>query len=157
MIETVRIGVTAGLPWRVVRIAPEWASVPGISGMNSHWFCGYVRVPEGHPLHGLDYTDLAPGVLWDDIKDEEVGGRSIISPLCANPKAGALDILFDVHGSLNFANKFKDDDGWWFGFDCNHVDDSPEIQDAEYTSEETQKLAQQIANYYPVKEKNNDA
>ncbi len=153
MTEIVKTGVTAGLPWRVFRIAPAWASVPGISGMNSHWFCGYVRVPEGHPLHGLGYTDPAPGVSWDDIKDEEVGERSAISLLCATHKeAVTLDILFDVHGSLTFADKFKDDDGWWFGFDCNHFGDRPEIQGEAYTARECVQLAQQIADRYPVEE-----
>lgn len=39
-------GVEDGIEWATVR-APLWGAVNG-----------YVRVPEGHPWHGLDYDDI---------------------------------------------------------------------------------------------------
>ena len=77
-----------GLPCLVVR-HPELGSL-----------CGYVAVPPGHPLHGVDYhvaTDLAPlsahgGVNYSKPCTDEI---------CHVPKPG------------------EPDDVWWFGFHCS--------------------------------------
>jgi hypothetical protein len=79
-----------------------------------HW-CGYVGVPPGHAVHGLDYDRVA--VPSDDES--------------AWP---------DVHGGLTFASLCQDGDDeargvchvplpgrpdavWWLGFDCAHSGD----------------------------------
>lgn len=72
----------------------KWQVIHNCSGFR----CGYVRLPPGHPWHGLDYDSI-----------------------------GA-----DVHGGLTFAvedtpcDKGGSDDGWWIGFDCAHLGDSPD-------------------------------
>lgn len=83
--------------------------------------CGYVGVPEGHPLHGIDYSQCSLpepcGETW-----------------CEHSPMGKID----VHGGLTFADSCADgpneavgvchipEDGrpdhvWWFGFDCAHA------------------------------------
>jgi hypothetical protein len=55
--------------------------------------CGYVRVDSGHPWHGKGYDDV--------------------------------DVT--IHGGLTFSKADEPygngrDEGWWFGFDCAHMD-----------------------------------
>ncbi|MEM7515319.1 MAG: hypothetical protein AAF368_00145 [Planctomycetota bacterium] len=60
-----------------------------------HW-CGYLCIPEGHPLHGrdLESDDLGP-----DIHGGWTWARSYLP------------------------NKKDASDGWWVGFDCAHSGD----------------------------------
>ncbi len=61
---------------------------------------GYVRVPQGHPWHGLDYDA--------DVLDVGVhGGLTFARPDADCGKGGA-------------------DDAWWLGFDCAHSGDAPD-------------------------------
>jgi hypothetical protein len=67
--------------------------------------CGYVGVPEGHPLHGLPYHD------WN----------------ATSPEQEAISNI-QVHGGLTFAGQHRrapdeQRDCWWFGFDCAHARD----------------------------------
>jgi len=78
--------------------------------------CGYVGIPPGHPLHGVDYA-----------QDHE----SIDGPPYA---------VFDVHGGITFANNgiySVECDLWWFGFDCGHLGDSPS---PEYIARQSEKF-----------------
>lgn len=99
--------------------------------------CGYVAVPVGHPLHGLDYSTATP-YLQEIPEDEPVGDRSALTVLlaCGREDMRSMDIVFDVHGGVTWANKFvikegtedspfKDlaTDEWWIGFDCAHCGD----------------------------------
>lgn len=94
--------------------------------------CGYVGVPEGHPLHGVGYSQTCPS-LRPLTGEEPIGHRGAISVFCM---AASGDIpqtpeaVFDVHGSLTFADHGReggtlDPALWWFGFDCAHCDDAP--------------------------------
>src|SRR3990172_4032265 len=68
--------------------------------------CGYVKIPENHVLYKLDYSDKAPNVKIDDIKNEPIGKRGIMPIVCSSYKEGdsiPLDILFDVHGGLTYS------------------------------------------------------
>ena len=135
--------------------------------------CGYVRVPVGHPLHGLSYGDKAPGVCRADLDDEPIGKRGAIPLMCAaldgeDERAVALDILFNVHGSLTFGGSRSDGEGdWWLGFDCGHAGDraDPELLTSEsyrsiylggvvrtldYVRSECEILAKQIVERYPL-------
>lgn len=60
--------------------------------------CGYVAVPPGHPLHGLDYYTAHD-------REERI----------------------EAHGGLTYADDHhpqeKPDGSWWFGFDCAHSTD----------------------------------
>ncbi|MDR2880865.1 MAG: hypothetical protein LBV29_03050 [Azoarcus sp.] len=114
-----------------------WVTEAGLAAavfyvMRSHR-CGYVCVSQGHVLHGKDY----------------------------------LDSDFDVHGGLTYANDAvgnlpRASDEWWFGFDCNHVQDGSDnpifnlvkdpnapVRTLEYCEAECEKLAQQLVNYEP--------
>lgn len=116
----------------------EWVTSEGFHAVvivcrGSHR-CGYVGVPVGHPLHGVNYGDntiaLAPIT-----GEEKVGDRGPISLLSiASRLANAEDCrspedVFDVHGSLTFSagcvyrEKPNPDNFWYFGFDCHHCGD----------------------------------
>jgi len=60
--------------------------------------CGYVRIPRGHPWHGMDY---------DNVGAEVHGGLTYAEADCNCGKGGA-------------------DDAWWLGFDCAHCGDAPD-------------------------------
>ena len=107
--------------------------------------CGYVGVPKGHPLFGVDRSD----------ETSVLGGRSI-------------EEEFTVHGGVTFTGRWEKDFGndiWFIGFDCGHAGDLPDpvliwnekIREIYATSnnghiwitgqvaDETEKLADQIA------------
>lgn len=121
--------------------------------------CGYVQVPDGHPLHGKGYYDPVPESLrplLDEVMRGPVGKRSLVSILCANlENGGRIDLLLDVHGGLTFSGPLRDEVGHWFGFDCAHAGDlSPglnsliddgEYRDIEYVRAECRRLAEQLS------------
>jgi len=93
----------------------EWrapgSSLPrmALRGPLGAW-CGYVGVPEGHPLHGRK----AWGTGATDAQ-----------------RSAAVDAL-DVHGGITYAEACagnichlpqpgESDHVWWFGFDCAHA------------------------------------
>lgn len=91
-------------------IKKDWTTESGLRAvivMNSLGFhCGYVGVPPGHPLHGVEYSQSTPA-LGD-------------SP----------ESVFDAHGGITFAGDGKGEypvksDLWWFGYDCGHLWDAP--------------------------------
>ena len=135
--------------------------------------CGYVRIPEGHALFGVDYSDEAPGVSKDDIAEEPLGKRGIISVFLAGLNDGVrLDLLFDVHGGLTFGGSRSNGGGWWLGFDCAHCGDAPDpdlmdeamlritsryprdpgdvVRSLDYVRSECESLAAQIVKRYPL-------
>lgn len=88
-------------PDRIDWIDPE-TCYPCIIVRHPHFgsLCGYVAVPPGHPLHGVDFND-AP---------LDAHGSVNYSALCADrvchvPKPGEPDNV------------------WWFGFDMAHAGD----------------------------------
>ena len=99
-----------------MRIEKEWKSkglrcVIIMTGMGHR--CGYVAINAGHPWHGLNYND-------EISKGEEVYSK------------------ISVHGGLTFASgqlslptNSKTDGLWWFGFDCGHCDDAPDLSEIE--------------------------
>jgi hypothetical protein len=109
--------------------------------MTSGGWCGYVAVPKGHPLHGVDYQDCDGRV---DVHGGLTYGRACQEggSICHVPLPG------------------ESADVWWLGFDCGHGGDlspamtarMPELQmylDAtyrtiEYAREQTKALAEQL-------------
>ena len=108
--------------------------------------CGYVGVPESHPLFSVDYGDprvvdilVHGGVTFadscDDDEDEGIG-------ICHRPGSDESDVV------------------WWLGFDCAHGGDllpacrphgwfvsrSPgsTYRDFEYVTHEVERLAAQL-------------
>jgi hypothetical protein len=94
--------------------------------------CGYVGLTDGHPLFGVGYSQPCAS-LRPLGKDEPVGQRGAISLLCmalSDEIPQTPEAVFDVHGSLTFADRGWDGGSldpamWWLGFDCAHCDDAP--------------------------------
>lgn len=91
-------------------IKKDWTTRAGLRAvivMNSLGFhCGYVGVPPGHPLHGVDYWQTSPAL------------------------GDTPGSVFEAHGGITFAGNGKGEypvksDLWWFGYDCGHAGDSP--------------------------------
>lgn len=107
-----------GYPCAVVR-HPRYGSL-----------CGYVGLPEGHPLYGLDYgaeSDKLTEAL-ERRKQEPVGENPsfmVLVSCITGVLKPAPDIVFKVHGGLTFSDKSPDEDApkdhWFFGFDCGHA------------------------------------
>jgi hypothetical protein len=77
--------------------------------------CGYVGIPKEHKLYNVDYNEI-----YEKGYDLE------------------------VHGGLTFANKIKDSDLWWLGYDCGHSGDA---QDPDLIKDER---CREIAKSMPV-------
>lgn len=126
--------------------------------------CGYVRIPGDHPLFRTDDAEPVPGRLRDRIDQmmkEPIGGRPpaqvLMSVIEGHIRSG---LLVDVHGGITYSGPgvLADDEivsGWWWGFDCNHMDDespSPEVpklpeaeyRTFEYAKSECKSLARQL-------------
>lgn len=96
--------------------------------------CGYVGVESTHPLFEIHY-DTNTNYLIEVSEDEPVGDRGILSTICGAERMQSPAMVFDVHGSLTFSNKWSagegeagnlnslDDGLWYFGFDCAHSGD----------------------------------
>jgi hypothetical protein len=96
--------------------------------------CGYVRVPPGHPCHGIDYN----------VPDVSVHGGLTF---------GAIEPC-----------EHEDGKGYWFGFDCAHSGDvsyapgfapswrgpdSGHYWELGEVADETEQLAEQLAKLQP--------
>ena len=118
-------------------VMQEWTTEAGLPArclliQHSH-LCGYVAVPPGYPLHGVDYEEGCPAL----------GG---VSP---------AEVL-RVHGGVTFSGEMGyimlGDHWWWFGFDCAHAGDktadSPGTErTVEYVMAECEELAGQIVDW----------
>lgn len=74
--------------------------------------CGYVEVPQTHPLFRKIYTEYLNKSTNIEIKD-----------------------FFKVHGGITFSGEFSEysttDTDWCFGFDCAHWNDKQDFDLAE--------------------------
>lgn len=130
--------------------------------------CGYVEVPEGHPLHGVDYHTEHESLSDVNAEELEVGKKGPILTLTAGVGARegevrrSPDIVFDVHGGLTYSGAGEDgypveSDGWWFGFDCAHLGDgrlgerssTGPVRSLAYVEAECERLAEQITAIFP--------
>lgn len=125
-------------PWQHEPDKVQWKDEPtgldclAVRGPGGHW-CGYVGVPEGHALHGVDYDDAY---------------RVAAKAKGIDPDRWYEHDLLGVHGGLTFAAHCADgpeetsichvpapgepDHVWWLGFDCAHSGDTSPKYDAEY-------------------------
>jgi len=137
-------------------IVSDWVTEAGFRAIvyriPGRHYCGYVGLPENHPLYGIEYStptnSIAPAQEGD-----EIGKRGIMTLITLSLDENGFsrpDIVFDVHGSLTYSGKgrYPVDDGnnlWWFGFDTAHCDDdNPSIQNESYVFAECESLALQI-------------
>lgn len=120
-----------------------------------HHLCGYVGVDNNHALYGLDYAcRLDPTII--DI-NTPIGDRGTIASFVASfriDKYATIYDLFDVHGSLTYSSNQVGwhsyptlSDFWFFGFDCNHLDDTLHNWPLKRVIKETKRLADQLHMY----------
>lgn len=130
----------AGLRAVIVRLVSDYSRVGGHR-------CAYVGIPQGHPLHGVGYSDNTEA-LAKPADDTAIGKRGVLSLICASERMQSPEVVFDVHGSLTFAKSGAypvESDLWWFGFDCAHCDDDEDGgRSLEYVTNECESLAKQI-------------
>lgn len=73
--------------------------------------CGYVEVPQTHPLFGKHYNNYINDSINVEIKD-----------------------FFNVHGGITFSGECSEQSAnhnWFFGFDCAHWNDKIDFDLAE--------------------------
>ena len=105
---------------------------------NTLYRCGYVGLPEGHPLygkHGWDHLDIKK----EDLGDIPIGKRGILSLMSSamdEDERIKVHTYFNVHGSITYGDGGKyseypvESDLWWFGFDCGHAGDGNDLASA---------------------------
>ena len=119
--------------------------------------CGYVRIPSGHYLYKKGYSEQL-NIKFDALKNESVGKRNPITLFCSTRLKKedniSMDLLFDVHGGITFAdfgkNLMANKPGWWIGFDCAHCDDA---KDPEIMDKKTRKIFSGLSNFGVVRNK----
>lgn len=124
-------------------------------------WCGYVELPENHPLYGIEYSDPVPPSCQhaaEEIMQGPAGKRGAISIFCMAGRGPMAGDLFDVHGSITFSGA-REHGGFWYGFDCGHSGDytpaleftfdDGEYRTLEYTKAECASLAKQLMALMP--------
>lgn len=121
--------------------------------------CGYVRVDSEHPWHGIRYDEPAPGSppspevidrfdLDEDLSIVAAFAYALSSEEGRAESRRAPEFRVAVHGGLTFSGELVGEDvpgGWWFGFDCHHLDDTPAIWTEERAAQECARLAEQLS------------
>ena len=149
-------------------IEKDWITKAGLRAValfvrNNHR-CGYVEVPKGHPLDGIEYSQHTDALkeAWDKVKEGDIGKRGIIPLFCHKEGECTPDVIFNVHGGITFSERgdgypADNSDGWWFGFDCAHAGDKMRCsfyegdveRTLEYVESECESLAEQICSFFP--------
>ena len=114
------------------------------------FLCGYVRLPKGHPLDGIDYSDRGIYLASEVSTARRFIFNGALLICSGEDPAQAPESLFDVHGGLTFSGS-RDGEGFWYGFDCGHHGDLPEVQNVAYVRAEAERLAAQLAACDPIK------
>lgn len=128
---------------------------------------GYVAVEKSHPFFGKKYSEKIT------LESEPVFNGNFIGLLLATGDSDhkenrySLDMALNVHGGLTYSDdglfgidKEVFGDLWWFGFDTAHAGDAngfimpdfpsfpdDEYRDMKYVRNETEKLADQLAQF----------
>lgn len=127
-----------------------------VLGVSHGHRCGYVAIPRGHALYGIDYMSELPehiAILAQELlRDTKIGHRGVIPVFLAamGGSASRLNVVIDVHGSLTFSEPAgdypvpTDADVWWFGFDCGHSGDG---KDFSLMSDDAKRVYQEWPSY----------
>lgn len=121
-------------------ISVEGLRCVGIAITDMGHRCGYVGVPKGHVLYGIEYHATLPDavsfVTEEILESAEMGSRGAIPVFFSafSGNSNRLDVVIDVHGSLTYSGggegakyPVPDTGLWWFGFDCAHCDDGKDF------------------------------
>ena len=138
-------------------ISEEGLRCVGIAITDMGHRCGYVGVPRGHVLYGVEYNETLPDAIsfvTDEIMENaEIGARGAIPVFFAafSNRMNRLDVVIDVHGSLTYSGRSEqypipDTNLWWFGFDCAHAGDG---KDFSIMDERTKEAYASGFRYYP--------
>ena len=149
-------------------VEKQWVTEAGLLAVVIRSFgghrCGYAGVEEGHVAFGKGYAEPLDCIPQATVDNVELGSKSPILLLTAGIDGDedgtrvrrSLDILLDVHGGLTFSGPSGDGESdypvatsvpvWWFGYDCAHYKDRPEIggQSLEYCINQCESLAAQL-------------
>lgn len=130
----------------------EHAGLPCLLRRSEHMgnWCGYVAVPPGHPLHGMEMNAEA-------VQDLSAHGGITYASECFGD---------ENDGICHVPKPGEPDNVWWFGFDCAHCFDlipfsvkmttqwelpklarmyrQEEYRDVDYVRAETKNLADQL-------------
>lgn len=126
--------------------------------------CGYVGVPEGHPLFGISYSTAAP-VFVERLIDSALPEPERIAQAIAIASDQwsnkiSPESMLDAHGGITYSDagngKYLPKGFYWFGFDCAHSGDltpgssgsigrGGAYRDIEYVREQCRALAEQLA------------
>ena len=128
--------------------------------------CGYIGVPDDHPLHGVDYreTIVIPPERFD--KPVDLDKTSILSLFGyamreeGDKTSCPLDVIMETHGGLTYSDKYTPFKylshlaSWWLGFDCAHSGDyTPRLdydgvyRTIDYVKKELHGLAAQLRDW----------
>lgn len=95
--------------------------------------CGYVGIPESHPLYRKEYTDYLE-IKKEDLGDRKVSGIFQLLAACIDKDERIrIEAYFQCHGGITYSGGGKntsypvESDLWWFGFDCGHAGDKPDF------------------------------
>lgn len=134
-------------------------------------FCGYVRVPESHPLFGVPYSEVNESLrglaLRNKDQPTEISALTLFTAtIDADEELGfrlSPDVVLDVHGGITYSSGSQtypvslEGPVWWYGFDCAHAGDkqygrmeelaSPDdvFRDEQFCIRQCEKLANQLA------------
>lgn len=132
----------------------------GIFGDMGHR-CGYVGVPEGHPLYGKDFGSQLK-VAMKEMQNEPIGKRSPIQLFYFSDKDldDQIEIqhYFNIHGGITYLGGGKEStypiesDLWWLGFDCGHAGDGKDLDLVEHLwgDDERVKRRLEIERFYYI-------
>ena len=130
-------------------------------------YCGYVGVPKGHPLYGVELDQETPALQealerLKRARDVEMTFARAVAVLVGEIKP-TPQIVLEVHGGITYSGDRvpgeKSDGLWWFGFDCAHAGDfvpksyfeAPDLfqgtvyRNYEYVRAQAERLADQLA------------
>jgi hypothetical protein len=140
-------------PWIEEPDKVQWIDQPTgldcliVRSLTTGGLCGYVGVPEGHPLYETPYNKpvaLLAGMLAERMNKplgETPGMTILLGLMCGEFPQERPDVVFDVHGGLTYSDHCyghichdpapgRPDTVWWFGFDCGHSGDYSPAMDA---------------------------
>jgi hypothetical protein len=103
----------------------HWADKRKELAIEVGWGNGYVLIPQGHPLHGVEYDNI----------NVDVHGGLTFSRLVTGDLMEA------------FGLELSDLGDWMVGFDTAHYQDSLEKWPKEAVQAETERLRDQLINY----------